>query len=149
MLSLKWCECSYADNSPKLISHQEKSKLLWIAVYLLAVFFVAESSIGLWSRSLSLQADAGHILADIVGLLISLFTTVFAQQSAKTKATFGNQYLEVLAALINGFSLIAIAIFIIWEAIHSWQNPETILGLIINIFSIKLLHPYTRNDLNL
>ncbi|WP_392534762.1 cation diffusion facilitator family transporter [Nostoc sp. C117] len=142
-----------------MIARQQKSKLLWIAVYLLACFLVAEWSVGLWSKSLSLQADAGHILADVLALLISLFATFFAQQPAKSKATFGNQRLEVLAALINGFSLIAIASFILWEAIHRWQNPEPILGLpmlfiaflglIVNIFSMKLLHPHTHNDLNL
>ncbi len=159
MLSLKWCECSYADDSAELVLRQQKSKILWIAVYVLACFLVAEWSVGLWSRSLSLQADAGHILADVVALLISLLASVFAQKPAKSKATFGNQRLEVLAALMNGLSLIAIASFIIWEAIHRWQNPEpilglpmlliAILGLIVNIFSIKLLHPHTHNDLNL
>ncbi|ODG97968.1 cation transporter [Nostoc sp. KVJ20] len=159
MLSLKWCECSCADDSPKMISCQQKSKFLWIAVYVLVGFLVAEWSVGLWSRSLSLQADAGHILADVAALLISLLATIFAQQPVKSRATFGNQRLEVFAALINGFSLIAIANFIIWEAIHRWQNPEPILGLpmlfiavlglIVNIFSIKWLHPHTHNDLNL
>lgn len=147
MLSLEWCECSRADDSAELVSRQQKSKLLWIAVYVLACFLVAEWSVGLWSRSLSLQADTGYILADVVALLISLLASVFAQQSAISKATFGNQRLEVLAALINGFSLIAIAIFIVWEAIHRWQNPELILGLpmllvavlglIVNIFSLS------------
>lgn len=159
MLSLKWCECFCEDDSPQLISRQQKSKFLQMGVYVLTCFLVTEWSVGLWSGSLSLQADAGHILADVVALLISLLASFLAQQPAKNQATFGNQRLEVLAALINGLSLIAIASFIIWEAIHRWQNPEPILGLpmlliavlglIINIFSIKLLHPHTHNDLNL
>jgi cobalt-zinc-cadmium efflux system protein len=159
MLPLEWCGCPCTDDSAELVSRQQKSKILWIAVYLLAVFLIAEWTVGLWSKSLSLQADAGHILSDVAALLISLLATAFAQKPAKNKATFGNQRLEVLAALINGFSLIAIASFISWEAVHRWQNPEPILGLpmlliavlglIVNLFSITLLHPHTHDDLNL
>jgi cobalt-zinc-cadmium efflux system protein len=159
MLSPKWYECSCTDDAVKLNSHQQKSKILWISVYLLAGLLIAEWSVGLWSRSLSLQADAGHILSDVTALVISLLATALTQKPATNKATFGNQRLEVLAALINGFSLIVIAIFITWEAVHRWQNPEPILGLpmlsiavfglIVNLFSIRLLHPHTHNDLNL
>ncbi|WP_238553715.1 cation diffusion facilitator family transporter [Fortiea contorta] len=132
---------------------------MWISVYLLGGLLIAEWGVGLWSKSLSLQADAGHILSDVTALVISLLATVLTQKPAKGKATFGNQRLEVLAALINGFSLIAIASFITWEAIERWQNPEPILGLPmlaiavfgfgVNLLSIKLLHPHTHNDLNL
>lgn len=122
-------------------------------------FLIAEWSVGLWSQSLSLQADAGHILSDIAALTISLLASFLAQQPAKKKATFGNQRIEVLAALLNGLGLLAIAIFITWEAIQRWQHPAAILGipmlaiavlgLIVNLLNITLLHPHTHNDLNL
>ncbi|MFW9258770.1 cation diffusion facilitator family transporter [Nostoc sp. CALU 546] len=157
MLSLQWCGCE--DDSGKVFNNQQKSKVLWITVGLLAVFFIAEWSVGLWSKSLSLQADAGHILSDITALVISLLASFLAQQPAKKKATFGNQRIEVLAALLNGLSLLAIATFIIQEAIQRWQHPATILGLpmlgiavlglIVNLLNITLLHPHTHNDLNL
>lgn len=157
MLSLQWCGC--ADDSIKVFNNQQKAKTLWITVGLLAVFFVAEWSVGLWSQSLSLQADAGHVFSDISALVISLFASFLAQQPAKTQATFGHQRIEVLAALLNGLGLLAIATFIILEAIQRWQHPATILGLpmlgvavlglIVNLFNITLLHPHTHNDLNL
>ncbi|QLE41233.1 cation transporter [Nostoc sp. C052] len=157
MLSLEWCGCEH--DSAKVLNNQQKSKVLWLTVGLLAVFFVAEWSVGLWSQSLSLQADAGHILSDITALVISLLASFLAQQPAKKKATFGNQRIEVLAALLNGLGLLAIATFIILEAIQRWQHPAAILGLpmlgiavlglIVNLLNITLLHPHTHDDLNL
>ncbi|MEH2265088.1 cation diffusion facilitator family transporter [Nostoc sp.] len=151
--------CGCVDDSTKVVNNQHKARILWITVGLLAVFFIAEWSVGLWSQSLSLQADAGHILSDITALVISLLASFLAQQPAKKKATFGNQRIEVLAALLNGLSLLAIATFITWEAIQRWQHPATILGLpmlgiavlglIVNLLNITLLHPHTHDDLNL
>ncbi|MBW4452402.1 MAG: cation diffusion facilitator family transporter [Nostoc indistinguendum CM1-VF10] len=157
MVLLQWCGC--ADNQLKVVNNYQKAKTLWITVGLLAVFFVAEWSVGLWSQSLSLQADAGHILSDIAALAISLIASFLAQKPAKRKATFGHQRIEVLAALLNGLGLLAIATFVTWEAIQRWQHPATILGLpmlaiavlglIVNLLNITLLHPHTHNDLNL
>jgi cobalt-zinc-cadmium efflux system protein len=157
MVSLQWCGC--VDNQVKVFNNQQKAKTLWVTVGLLAVFFVAEWSVGLWSQSLSLQADAGHILSDIAALAISLVASFLAQKPAKRKATFGHQRIEVLAALLNGLGLLAIATFVTWEAIQRWQHPATILGLpmlgiavlglIVNLLNITLLHPHTHNDLNL
>ncbi|MBD0387125.1 MAG: cation transporter [Nostoc sp. C3-bin3] len=157
MVSLQWCGC--ADDQVKVVNNYQKAKTLWITVGLLAVFFVAEWSVGLWSQSLSLQADAGHILSDITALAISLIASFLAQKPAKKKATFGHQRIEVLAALLNGLGLLAIATFIILEAIQRWQHPAAILGipmlaiavlgLIVNLLNINLLHPHTHDDLNL
>ncbi len=132
---------------------------MWRTIGLLAVFFIAEWSVGLWSQSLSLQADAGHILSDITALAISLIASFLSQQPSQKKATFGNQRIEVLAALLNGLGLLIIATFITWEAIQRWQHPATILGLpmlgiavlglIVNLLNITLLHPHTHDDLNL
>ncbi|WP_375509543.1 cation diffusion facilitator family transporter [uncultured Nostoc sp.] len=157
MLSLQWCGC--ADDCVKVVNNYQKAKNLWITVGLLAIFFVAEWSVGLWSQSLSLQADAGHILSDITALVISLLASFLAQQPANKKATFGHQRIEVLAALVNGLGLLAIATFIVFEAIQRWQHPAAILGLpmlaiavlglMVNLLNITLLHPHTHNDLNL
>ncbi|OKH39186.1 hypothetical protein NIES2101_35730 [Calothrix sp. HK-06] len=126
---------------------------------LLTVFFIVEWSIGLWSQSLSLQADAGHMFSDIAALAISLVGSLLAQRPANHKATFGYRRLETLAALANSLGLIFLAGFIIWESIQRWQSPQNImglpmlitavLGLVVNLFNITLLHPHSHNDLNL
>lgn len=151
------CECS--DSSVKGTQNRRKTRLLSITVCLLAGFFVAEWSVGLWSGSLSLQADAEHILSDIGALGISLFASWLAQQPAAGRATFGHRRIEIMAALVNGLSLVAIAILICWEAIHRFQNPEEIsglpmlavavVGLFVNLLNMTLLHPHSHDDLNL
>ena len=158
MVLVQQCECAWKENPPINLSRQ-KTRLLWTAVGLLAGFFVAEWSVGLWSHSLSLQADAGHILSDVGALGISLIASWIAQQPATGKATFGNGRFEIVAALANGLSLLAIASVIIWQAIHRFHSPEIILGLpmlavavlglIVNLLNINLLHSHSHNDLNL
>lgn len=151
------CRCS--DSSVNGKPNSQKTQLLSITVCLLAGFFVAEWSVGLWSGSLSLQADAEHILSDIAALGISLFASWLVQQPATGRATFGHRRIEIMAALVNGLSLLVIAIFICWQAIHRFQNPQEIsglpmlavavLGLIVNLLNITLLHPHSHDDLNL
>jgi cobalt-zinc-cadmium efflux system protein len=151
------CECS--DSSLKENQNSQKTQLLSITVCLLTGFFVAEWSVGLWSGSLSLQADAEHILSDIAALGISLFASWLAQQPAAGRATFGHRRIEIMAALVNGLSLLAIAILISWEAIHRFGSPEEIsglpmlavavVGLIVNLLNMTLLHPHSHDDLNL
>lgn len=156
---IEWCGCGCSDNFAALTQSQRKTRLLWIILVLLTVFFIVEWSIGLWSQSLSLQADAGHMFSDIAALAISLVGSLLAQRPANHKATFGYRRLETLAALANSLGLIFLAGFIIWESIQRWQSPQNImglpmlvtavLGLIVNLFNITLLHPHSHNDLNL
>lgn len=159
MFLLRRCECPIGDNPAVLAQSNRKTQLLWITLALLAVFFIVEWTVGLWSRSLSLQADAGHMFSDVAALGISLIASWLAQQPAKGKATFGYRRVEILAALVNGLSLLFIAGFITWEAMQRWQSPNTILGLpmlvvatlglIINLLNIAMLHPHSHDDLNL
>jgi cobalt-zinc-cadmium efflux system protein len=136
-----------------------KAQLLWMAVGLLSSLFVAELVTGLLSHSLSLLAEAGHLLSDIAALGISLVATRLAQRPTAKQATFGNRRLEILAALVNGLALLAIAAILAKEAIGRLQSPESILGLpvlivagvglAVNIINIALLHKASRNDLNM
>ena len=162
MFSLQQCFCGCFDNS-KMNPSQQKTRLLWITLAVLVVFFVAEWGVGLWSRSLSLQADAVHMFSDVAAMGLSLITSWLAQRPAKGKATFGYNRVEILAALINGLSLIFIAVLISWEAVNRWQSSEqgleqilglpmlgiAVLGLIMNLLNIALLHPHSHKDLNL
>lgn len=151
------CRCNYFPLNTD--SSWSKTKLLATALGLLGSFFAVELTIGFWSNSLSLLADAGHMLLDMAALGLTLAATWLAQQPARGRATFGYQRAEVLAALINGVSLVAIALFVTWEAIDRLHAPEPILvlpmlvgsglGLVVNSFNILLLHQHSQNDLNL
>ncbi len=140
-------------------SNEQKTKLLWVSVGILGSFFVAELATGLWSGSLALQADAGHMLSDITSLGLALISKKLATRPATSRATFGHQRVEILAALANSIALIAIALSIAWEAASQLLEPMPVMGipmvilagigLLVNSINIALLYKASQNDLNL
>lgn len=141
------------------VTHQQTTRLLWVSLAMLGSFFVAELAAGLWSGSLALQAEAGHILSDVSALVLTLIAKHFAAQPATSKATFGHQRVEILAALANSIALMTIATFIGWESVIHLRSPEPVMGLpmllvsgvglIVNSINIALLHESSHDDLNL
>ncbi|HEY9641238.1 MAG TPA: cation diffusion facilitator family transporter [Coleofasciculaceae cyanobacterium] len=145
------------------VDHQtsaEKARLLWIAFLLIGGFAIAELSVGWFSHSLALLAEAGHMGSDAVALGLALWATWIARLPASNQATFGYRRVEILAALANGMGLMAVAVWIGWEAIAHLQAPPAeilslpmlitaILGLGINSLNAFLLHDDSHHDLNL
>lgn len=96
--------------------------------------FLAELIGGLISGSLALLADAGHMLTDSTGLLIALIATMLAARPATSTRTFGLQRAEVLAALVNALLLIAIACWVLIQAVQRWDEPAEIsTGLMLGV----------------
>jgi cobalt-zinc-cadmium efflux system protein len=128
------------------------------ALILTSIFMVAEVVGGLMSNSLALLADAGHMLTDVGALAFSLFVSWLARQPATPKRTYGYLRFEILAALLNGATLLAVSALIIWEALGRLRNPEPIAtgvmlyvavaGLAVNIISARLLHGSADHSLN-
>lgn len=122
--------------------------LLW-AVLLSAVLLVVELGAGLLSNSLALMADAGHLFADVSGMVLSLAAVWIAARPRNTSRTFGLYRLEILAAAANAILLLGIAAFILYEAIRRFTDPPEVqstivvavalLGLLVNLISIRLL----------
>lgn len=154
----RFCGCSDVHEF-KASQSMRKTRLLGIALGLLSVFLVAEWSMGLWSHSLSLQADAGHMLSDVTALGLTILASWLAQRPAAGQATFGHRRVEILAAFANGVCLLALSALIAWEAINRFQVPEPVsglpmlivagVGLVVNTLNINLLHKHSHNDLNL
>src|SRR5205809_5983800 len=88
------------------------------ALGITATFLVAEFIGALYTNSLALLADAGHMLTDVAALSLSLFAMRFSSRRATPKKTYGFYRVEILAALLNGVFLILIAIYIFYEAFH-------------------------------
>jgi cobalt-zinc-cadmium efflux system protein len=111
----------------------EARKLLFtLAVSIAAV--VAEATGGYFSHSLALMSDAAHLLADVGAIGLSLFAVRVAARPADAKRTYGWYRLEILAALVNGAALIAIAIFIVVEAVQRLRAPEAVeVGLVVKL----------------
>ena len=120
---------------------------------------LAEVAGGWASNSLSLLADAGHMLTDVAALSLTLFAFWFAARPATSKKTYGYYRLEILAAFINGIALVLISIWILAEAFSRLQTPQPIKGvtltlvavggLAVNIIAAFLLHSERGSDLNI
>ncbi len=149
------CYCGYLHSE----NSDQKVQMISIALVLLSSLFAAELVIGALSHSLSLLADAGHLCADIAALGMTLIAAWIAQRPAAGRSTFGHQRAEILVALLNGLSLLAIAAFVIWESIDRFHTPQTVLGLPmlmgavaglgVNSLNLGLLHQRSQTDLNL
>jgi cobalt-zinc-cadmium efflux system protein len=123
-----------------------------------ALFMIAEVAGGLLSGSLALLADSGHMFTDVAALALSLFAMRIAQRPPNPKRTFGYVRLEILAALVNGATLLLIAGMIVIEAWQRLRDPVAIdasimlgvatLGLVVNIIGAGLLHSHAHDNLN-
>jgi cobalt-zinc-cadmium efflux system protein len=137
-----------------------KVRLLVTALVLICSFSLAELAVGLFSHSLALLADSGHLASDCFALILALFASWMAQRRRSRNLASGNHWVEVLAALVNGVGLVAIALWIGWEAIVRLQSPPVEIlslpmlatasvGLGVNSINIFLLHKDSHHDLNL
>jgi cobalt-zinc-cadmium efflux system protein len=147
------------DHSALAAATSEKStRALRAALVLTAVLFVAEAIGGWVSNSLALLADAGHVLIDAGALALSLFVAWFSRQPVTAEKTYGYLRWEILAALINGATLLGLSVWIVIEAIARLNAPEPIggmlmltvagVGLLANVAAALLLHPVNRTNLN-
>jgi cobalt-zinc-cadmium efflux system protein len=129
-----------------------------IVLVLTAIFMVVEAVGGWYSGSLALLADAGHMLSDVGALGLSLFAIWIARKPPNSKQTYGFHRTEILAALINGATLIAISIYIFVEAWHRLHEPVTVkaplmmgvavVGLAVNVLALFILQGGKSDNLN-
>jgi len=135
-----------------------RSRLRLILI-LTSFFFVVEVLGGLWTHSLALLSDAGHMLSDMFALGLSLFAFWLSSKKPSPTKTYGYYRFEVVAAFINGILLILIALWIFQEAYSRFQHPATvksmpmffiaIIGLMINLLGIYLLLKAGKENLNI
>ena len=94
------------------------------AIILTSAFMLAELIGGLIANSLALIADAGHMVSDAAALGLGLFAMWIAQRPHTEHRTFGFHRAEILAALVNGSLLVAIAVFVVVHAVGRLQAPQ-------------------------
>ena len=110
---------------------QQNQKRLAIVLVLVTLYMVAEVVGGLIANSLALIADAGHMLSDAGALALSLFAIWIARRPPTPQHTYGYYRTEILAALINGGTLIAISVYIFYEACHRIGEPPHVQGALM------------------
>ena len=139
-------------------SHNDKARV-GIVLVLTAIYMVAEFLGGIYTNSLALTADAGHMLSDVAALGLSFFALWLSAKPASPEKTYGYYRTEILAAFINGITLVGIGSFIIYEAYTRIINPPDIKspvmigiavgGLIINIIGAFVLHKSSKENINI
>lgn len=133
------------------------TRLKW-ALLLTGSFLVAEVVGGILTGSLALISDAAHMLTDAVALAIALAAINIARRPTNDRLTYGYHRFEILAAAFNAFLLFGVAFYILYAAYERLNQPAEIqsvgmlviavLGLLVNLASMRLLAPAQGNSLN-
>jgi cobalt-zinc-cadmium efflux system protein len=105
-----------------------QSRPIAITLGLVVLYMGLEVVGGILSRSLALLADAGHMLSDAGALALTLFAMKMARRQPTAERTYGYYRAEILAALANGATLVAIAIYIFVEAYERFRDPPVVQG---------------------
>jgi len=132
---------------------------LTLVLVLTATFMVVEVVGGLITGSLALLADAGHMLSDAASVALALFAFWLADRPATPSRSFGYKRAEILAALFNGATLVAISVWIFVEAYGRILEPPEVLaapmiivaalGLLVNLVSALILSRSSGESLNM
>ncbi len=132
---------------------------LLLALVVNAVYTVVEIIAALLAGSLSLLADAGHNLSDVVALSVAAGAVLLARRPVTPNRSFGFMRAEILAALVNAVSLILIAVVVFVGAARRFAHPEDIpggwliavaaVGLVVNLFGAYVVFRPGGRDLNL
>jgi len=135
-------------------------KKLLLTILLNIIITVSQWIGGMISGSIALMSDATHNLSDVISLVISYIANRLATKKEQTiDKTFGYKRAEIVAALINSTILIVLAFFLIYGAIHRFQNPRIIegniiiylavLSIVLNILSVFILKSGAKESLNI
>lgn len=140
------------------VGRNANRRRLAITLGLVTLYMVAEVVGGLLTNSLALLADAGHMLSDAGALALSLFAIWLAARPARSSYTYGYYRTEILAALVNGATLVAISIFIFLEAFKRIGEPPEVQGalmmgiatggLVVNLVGLWILNAGRNASLN-
>lgn len=137
----------------------KNKKSLAIVFGLTTFYLIVEVIGGLWTGSLALLADAGHMLTDVAGVGLALLAIWFAERPASETRTYGYYRVEILAALTNAVVLILISLYILYEAYERFRNPPEVqsgwmlgvaaVGLVVNVIGMFVLRAGSSKSLNM
>jgi len=105
---------------------EQTSKLLQISLLVTLAYIVLLVVAGIRAHSLALLSEAGHNLADLLALLLSLVAVYLHARPPSATKTYGWHRAGVLAALVNAGSLVAVSFLVFYEALRRWQRPQLV-----------------------
>jgi cobalt-zinc-cadmium efflux system protein len=143
----------------KLDSTSSERRLV-LVLAITGAYMLAELVGGVLTGSLALLADSGHLLGDVLGLLMAVSAIRFARWPATAGKTYGFYRAEILAALVNGVALLVVAAWIMYSAWERLGAPASEIqalpmlvvasgGLIVTLVGVAVLHPDARTSLNM
>ncbi len=147
------------DHGDHAHAHTSNEHRLLCVLVITLVFMIAEVVGGILSGSLALLADAGHMLTDTAALALAWIAFRVARRPSDRLRTFGYDRIQILAAFTNGLALLAIATWIVVEAVRRFVEPIEVLatpmlviaigGLVVNVVVFAILHGGDRDNINL
>lgn len=140
------------------VSADSSRRVFW-AMILTGGFMLAEVAGGLYSGSLALLSDAGHMLTDFLSLALAWIAFRAGERRPDARRTYGYHRFQVLAAFVNGLALFLVVGWIAWEAVDRFREPVEVLaapmlviaslGLVVNGIVFRILHGGDRDNLNM
>jgi len=125
------------------------------ACLLITTFMLVELVVGLWANALVLVADAGHMFLDATALGLAWWAAHLSKRGFDQQLSYGYHRFQVLAAFVNGLTLVVLIIWITVEALQRLMNPEAMnpwptlivasLGFVVNLIAFRLLHDTSGN----
>jgi cobalt-zinc-cadmium efflux system protein len=141
-----------------MLSSRAAEKRLWTVLAVSLLVVIVEVIGGIIGRSLALLGDSAHVLTDVLTVGIAIMTVRLGRRPHTPKRTFGYHRAEIFAALVNGSTLIAVALVIIYQAYLRLLQPPSVqaslvlavasLGLLGNLVMAGLLAPSRKASLN-
>ncbi|MFL5924294.1 MAG: cation diffusion facilitator family transporter [Gaiellaceae bacterium] len=139
-------------------AHTSARRPLALALGLIVGLMAGEVVFGIVAGSLALLADAGHMLTDAAALALALVAASLATRPARGRWTFGFRRLEILAAHVNGITLLVVGVVIVYTALRRLVDPPEVrgglvlvvalAGIAVNFAAAALLHRPSRASLN-
>ena len=125
------------------------------ACLLITSFMLVELGVGLWANALVLIADAGHMFLDATALGLAWWAAQLSKREEDQQLSYGYHRFQVLAAFVNGLTLVALIAWITIEAVLRLLSPEAMdpeptllvatLGFIVNLIAFRMLHHTSGN----
>src|SRR3954452_22491090 len=139
-------------------SHVAGRRALSVALTLIVGLMGAEIVFGVAAGSLALLADAGHMLTDAAALGLALVAAAYAERPARGRWTFGFRRLEILAAHVNGITLLVVGVLIVYTAVRRLISPPEVrgglvlavalAGMVVNLIAALVRAAPSRESLN-
>ena len=141
-----------------MIAREALQKKFKVFILLSSFILLIEVAGSIFTKSLALLSDAGHVLVDLLAMLLTYFSVRLSQKKATSKFSYGYYRGEIFSAIINGVALVLITLYIFYESYQRFLSPRAVkgpemlaiavIGLLANLYVVLKMHGYERENLN-